>query len=371
MTLSNLSAVAAGSYIIDIIHNLLLKYFLRKENSFSLSSLILKEKYGHLYNYYIEYLLNEGIIILKKNYLKGSNARVYALNAEIISGEIIRFNNCDKILLKKNKAKHFGYEIDNNNIIDKDIKFRMIQDLYSVEIQLDKAIFYLGTLKDKNDTYHRSKYSAESIAQKDIFYHFDKYGRMHTNFTILKSFIRKNCLLIDGEEICEVDIRNSHPFFLSILIKTSDTNWVNKEEFDVFFNLSTSGNYYQYLMDKLNLDSKDEAKEITYRVLFGQNRKNSKCDLQFSKLFPTIHFFIKLYKKEFSDYRILAHHLQRAESNVIYNRVIRRVLDLNPSIKIITIHDSLIIQKKWESVVSRILDEELSLVKSDGIQAIG
>ena len=194
---------------------------------------------------------------------------------------------------------------------------------------------------------------------------------MHTNFTILKSFIRKNCLLIDGEEICEVDIRNSHPFFLSILIKTSDTNWVNKEEFDVFFNLSTSGNYYQYLMDKLNLDSKDEAKEITYRVLFGQNRKNSKCDLQFSKLFPTIHFFIKLYKKEFSDYRILAHHLQRAESNVIYNRVIRRVLDLNPSIKIITIHDSLIIQKKWESVVSRILDEELSLVKSDGIQAIG
>ena len=34
------------AYIIDIVHNLLLKYYFKKENSFTLSSVILKDKYG-------------------------------------------------------------------------------------------------------------------------------------------------------------------------------------------------------------------------------------------------------------------------------------------------------------------------------------
>src|SRR5690606_18292062 len=67
-------------YLIDIVHNLILKFYFKKKNSFSLSSLILKEKYGCHYNYYIEYLLKNNIIILKKNYLKGSNARIYSLH---------------------------------------------------------------------------------------------------------------------------------------------------------------------------------------------------------------------------------------------------------------------------------------------------
>lgn len=57
------------------------------------------------------------------------------------------------------------------------------------------------------DIYNRNKYSIECINDKHIFYHFDKYGRLHTNFTILKSFIRKNCLLIDNEETYEFDIK--------------------------------------------------------------------------------------------------------------------------------------------------------------------
>ena len=71
------------SYIIDIVHNLLLKYYFRKENSFNLSSIILKERYGYLYNYYINYLKQENILHLKKNHLKGSNARIYSLNEDI------------------------------------------------------------------------------------------------------------------------------------------------------------------------------------------------------------------------------------------------------------------------------------------------
>jgi len=348
------------SYIIDIVHNLLLKYYFRKENKFHLSSLILKERYGYLYNYYINYLKNENIIILKRNHLKGSNARVYSLNENIFTGKIYRYKNYDKVLLKKYLNKHVKYEIDNNTIIDSNIKKKLISDLYSVNIQYDRSIFYLDSLKNEDtDIYQRNKYSVESINDKHIFYHFDTYGRMHTNFTILKSFIRKNCLLIDGEETCEIDINNSQPLFLCKLIQDSDSRWVKNDEFNLFSILVKGGNYYQYLIDNLKLDCKSEAKKITYKVLFGQNRVNSKPDKLFQSLFPSIHNFIKLYKKENSDYKILAYDLQKAESNLIFNCVIRRIMDLNLDIKVITVHDSIIFQKKWKETVSNIFFNEI------------
>lgn len=348
------------AYIIDIVHNLLLKYYFKKENSFTLSSVILKDKYGYLYNYYINFLKDNGILRLQKNYLKGSNSRIYALNENILTGQILRYKNSDKVLIKKYIIKHLQFELDKSGIIEKDIKSKLVSDLYSVQIEFDRSIFYLDSLKNEDiDIYNRNKYSVESINDKHIFYHFDSYGRMHTNFTILKSFIRKNCLLIDGEETCEIDINNSQPLFLCRLIQDSGTRWVKEDEFRLFSILVKGGNYYQYLIDNLKLDCKSEAKKLTYKVLFGQNRVNSKPDKLFQSLFPSIHNFIKLYKKENSDYKILAYDLQKAESNLIFNCIIRRIMNLDPDIKIVTVHDSIIFQKKWKETVSNIFFNEI------------
>ena len=349
-----------SAYLIDLVHNLILKYYFKKENSFSLSAMILKDKYGYLYNYYINYLKDLNIIKLQKNYLKGSNARVYSLNDDILINKIHRFNNEDKVLIKKYITKHLQFELDKNNIIKKYIKEKLIEHLFHVEIDYSRSIFFLDSLKnDDIDIYNRNKYSVETINQKNIFYHFDSYGRMHTNFTILKSFIRKNCLLIDGEETCEIDIKNSQPLFLSKLIKDADSRWIDENEFNLFNILVKNGNFYQYLIDNLNLVSKEDAKNLTYKVLFGQNRPNSKSDINFIKLFPTIHNFIKIYKKENKDYKILAHDLQKAESNLIFNQIIKKISDENPDIRVITVHDSIIVQKKWKDLVSTIFFDEI------------
>jgi hypothetical protein len=349
-----------SAYLIDLVHNLILKYYFKKENSFSLSAMILKDKYGYLYNYYINYLKDLNIIKLQKNYLKGSNARVYSLNDDVLINKIHRFNNDDKVLIKKYITKHLQFELDKNNIIKKCIKEKLIEDLFHVEIDYSRSIFFLDSLKnDDIDIYNRNKYSVETINQKNIFYHFDSYGRMHTNFTILKSFIRKNCLLIDGEETCEIDIKNSQPLFLSKLIKDADSRWIDQNEFNLFNILVKNGNFYQYLIDNLNLVSKEDAKNLTYKVLFGQNRPNSKSDINFIKLFPTIHNFIKIYKKEKKDYKILAHDLQKAESNLIFNQIIKKISDENSDIRIITVHDSIIVQKKWKDLVLTIFFDEI------------
>jgi hypothetical protein len=182
---------------------------------------------------------------------------------------------------------------------------------------------------------------------------------MHTNFTILKAFIRKNCLLIDDEETCEMDIKNSQPLFLTKLIQDSNTKWVDESEFELFKSLTINGNFYQYIMDNIKTKDRGMVKELTYKVLFGRNGVTSKADKIFISLFPTIHHFIKLYKKEHNDYKILAYDLQKAESSLVFNKIIRQVMNLYPDIKIVTVHDSIIVPRKNKEEVSAVFHTKL------------
>lgn len=349
------------NYLIDIVHTLILKYYFKKENRFALNATVLKDKYGYLYNYYINYLVSNGILVLKTNYQNGVTSRIYALDENIFIDKIKRYKNFDKVLLKKYKNKFIDMihidDTSKSSLIEPLVKEKLVSDLFSVKIEYDRAIFFLDSLKHQDiDIYNRNIYSVDCINDKHIFYHFDSYGRMHTNYTILKSFIRKNCLLIDDEETCEIDIANSQPLFLTKLI---DTNMVDQKEFELFKELTITGTYYQYIMNQLGEIDKNKIKEMTYKVLFGRNIGSSKVDKQFNKLFPTIHRFIKTYKKENGDYRILAYDLQKAESNLIFNTIIKKIIKFYPEIKLITIHDSIVIPIKYRDEVNQIFEIEL------------
>ena len=112
-------------------------------------------------------------------------------------------------------------------------------------------------------------------------------------------------------------------------------------------------------MSNLKTNDKPMVKEMTYKVLFGRNIHNSNADKIFKELFPTIHNFIKLYKKEKGDYKVLAYELQKAESNLIFNKIIREVKNTYPEIKIITVHDSIIIPRKMKDKVEIIFKTKL------------
>lgn len=352
------------AYLIDMVHNMILKYYFKKENKFTLNATVLKQKYGYEYKAYVDFLIYKQIIKMKCNYKAGVTSRIYELNPITFKQPISRVKNDDKVLLKKYKKKIYDtidFVKQDESSIQPEIREKLISDLFSVDIDFQRSIFFLNCLKKEDiDIYNRNIYSVESINDKHIFYHFDNYGRLHTNFTILKSFIRKNCLLIDGEETCEIDISNSQPLFLCKLIQDSHTNWVNKEEFEFFRTLVINGTFYQYVMQVIGEKDRNKVKEMTYKVLFGHNRINSKSDKLFSQMFPTIHYFIKLYKKEWGNHKIVAHDLQRAESNLIYNKIIKKVMILHPEIKIITVHDSIIFAKKYRQIVQSIFDYELS-----------
>ncbi len=337
-------------YCIDIVHNLLLRYYFKKENIFNLSSLILKEKYGYLYNYYIDYLLHIEAIVLVKEYMVGKNARIYKLNVSIINDEILRIKNDDKTLLKK--QKNIKVELKKDFIIT-NIKQKLISDLYSVKVGLNKAMYYLENIKQDIDCYHKNKYSVDAIYNKHIFYHFDEYGRFHTNFTILKSFIRKNCLTINNEDTYEKDISNSQPLFLAKLIHNENIK-VDEQEFNIYCKLVMNGNFYQFLMDKSKVKSKKECKENIYHIFFGKNITDKKNI--FAKLFPSIYNFIIEYKNSHHNYKILSHVLQQMESEVIFNKIIYTLNVINPDITVITIHDSIIVQQQYREILNNVFN---------------
>lgn len=349
-----------SSYLVDIIHNLILKFYFKKENKFNISSIILKERYGHLYNYYISYLIDNEFLILLKNHQKGKNSRVYKINEKLLNNKILRYKNYDNVLIKKYKKLVSSIEETNieSNKIDFEVKKKLVNDLFHIKIDYSKSIFYLDQTNQDINIYNKNKYSVECINDNHIFYHFDSYGRMHTNFTILKSFIRKNCLLINNEETCELDIPNSQPLFLCKLISLEGFNIVNPQEFKLFKILTMNGNFYQYLVDNSDIKEKSEIKKMVYKVLFGKNYA-SKSDIIFKKCFPTIHNFIKKYKKNYNNYKILSYTLQNLESNLIFNKIIKEIINIYPYIRIITVHDSIICQKKYRNIVELIFNKHL------------
>ncbi len=357
------------SFILDIIHTLLLKYFINHDNEFNLSSTILRKKYGNDYSFYIKYLLDTKIIILSSEYYVGSKTRTYALSEDTLKSDVTKISNTDKKLISDWKKTFLEKTFFNSksNFIDDNIKQKLINDLFSISIDVDKAKLYLDS--SNSESYNRNLYSILSINNNDLFYSFDDYGRLHTNFTILKGDIRKNCLKIDSLDIYELDIKNSQPLFLSILLSNNINLIKDKEEYYFFRKSVINGTLYSYFMDESGLQTKREVKELIYKVLFGKNKADNENKL-FKSLFPNIWSFIVLYKKQNGDYRCLAYLLQRNESNLLFNDIIKNIILKYPHIKLFTIHDSICYPQIYRKEVEEVFYAQINKIFQNEKQGV-
>ena len=351
-----------SAYIIDLISNLMFKYYYEQNLMVRLSSEILREKYGTNYNHYLTWLNQQNILKLAYNYSQQhGKCKTFKMSKTLFTGSCSRYKNFDSVLLKRYKSKVSDDECVIESNIDDRIREKLVNDLFYVSIDKEAAYQTIDFFsKNDLDVYNSNKYAIDCISEKHIHYNFDKYGRFHTNFTRLKSIIRTTHLKIDGEEICEVDISNSQPLFLTKIIDSHELNYcIDTFEYETFKNLTNDGLLYKHLMDKLLIKDKKEAKSLIYNVFFGTNNQRYSHDVAFKKVFPTIYGFIKAYKKVNNSHCTLAHDLQRAESQFIFNEVIREIMDTHPQIKLFTVHDSIIFAKKWKKEVESIFNRRL------------
>lgn len=352
-------------YIINIIHELILKYYFTNELCHNLISVILKKKYGKLYNIYIEYLVSVGFMSMVSNYFVGKKAKTYKLG--ITNLDIVRHKTTDKILLKKYKKdylyKTFTTQQESNIPIE--LRKQLINDLYHVEIDYDKAYDWL--LSEKNnktislDKYFKNLSSIDGVKTNHIYFKFDSYGRLHTNFTVLKKYIRQEFLTIDGEYLTEIDISNSQPFFFAIYLKQEIGEDNFNAEVKKYVECVKNGLIYDEMFEKYpnKINSRTEAKILMYKVLFGNNLDNKKESIIFKSLYPSVYEYIKEFKKITKNYKFISHELQKLESDFIFNCVVTEIKKKIPNIRLFTIHDSIVFPKKYKEEVNIIFNTNI------------
>ena len=361
------------AYLIDIVHKILVRFYFYNKRSMDLYGEILRKWYGTHYNYYINYLIEHNILTKTSNYCVGIKCNTYTLNEKFYLEEckIIRYKNDEKFLLTKWKNSNLLYELKNYNdekIIDPWVKAKLIQDLEYVEIDYKQASKDLEEMYESNEigfqAYYKNLLSIESIhiGGPSIFKIEDKYGRFHTNFTVLKRTIRDKHLKIDNEEVMELDIKNSQPLFLSILMKDKGINLMDEysTNYQKFHEMVVSGNIYEYMMEGNNVTRK-QCKTMIFQVFFGKNGRGI-ANRIFKEKFPKIFDWIRIYKDSVGDYTILSKELQGMESKLIFGQVCMKIKKTLPEVKLFTVHDSIFFAKKYEEDVAEIFYHYLDLL---------
>lgn len=344
-------------YLFNIIDMFINRWQFFNKDNMKLNTRTLKSLYGSTYPKYLDYLIQNDFIFLWKNYSVGLKAKSYRLteNAKRAGTMTVNIEMPDKLI---NKMRNINMSF---NSVDDYMKKKLIRDLYEVDIDLDGARQWLDDNIDKNDKAHQvNMVASNKIKNKDIYYSFDNYGRFHTNFTVLKKEIRNRFLRFGEHGISELDITNSQPFFLYILMRDSGFTAFDGFDVDVL-----TGHIYERLTG-VSGKTRKEVKVSVYSVLFGRNMTKDYWNVLFGQLYPNVYKWIKEYKKKNKSYKVIAQDLQKIESDFIFNNLIPNVLMKYRDLPIITIHDSIIIPDyAYDNVKVIFRDTKLDLINNE------
>ncbi len=232
------------------------------------------------------------------------------------------------------------------------------------------------------------------------------YGRFHSNYSGLCREIRPY-LKINGFHLAEIDIVNSQPYFLSLILiqefihSQSLPNSPNQSYFTSITSLSHSsssspkergttthpydsvtkglgdaleipedlmnllktcseGKFYEDFANRSHW-TREKVKRKIFQVIFGTTSlmEKSPIGLTFKQLYPTAYDLIVRLKKG-KGYEWIGRELQRRESRSIINGVCERLREDHPEIPVVTVHDSLMVPDEDIPIVQAILHDHFS-----------
>jgi hypothetical protein len=147
------------------------------------------------------------------------------------------------------------------------------------------------------------------------------------------------------DEICrqndliQIDLSNSQFCFLSQLLKKE----LKTPDSQLFQIISTSGNLYSYVSDRLEIGDYKKTKKLMFSLLFSSNLYQSKEKNKLKELFPTVIKWIDDFKRK-NGYKLFSVELQKIESNFFIDNLLKRIK--KQGLFCLTKHDSLIIRRQ-------------------------
>jgi hypothetical protein len=276
----------------------------------------------------------------------------------------------------------------------KSIRGHSDQVKYLNKLTIDESFkdFLESNYTSETDQYNSILASAMRIINKIPLAKIDNTsGRFHSNITNMAKGLRPY-LRINNEPLANIDVKNSQPYLSTIILTyPSKVAWltknpafalllqtlkvsVNKEDVKKYISLVISGQLYEYLMQEFSKEgmnlTRSETKIQVLRILFARNRMpkdevNRKARQIFKDGFPTVHrIFSKVRGSEkgdkFQNFKRFAILLQRIESYLMLDVILKRIYKELPGTIAVTVHDSImtgILTNNLDAVKKIMIDE--------------
>lgn len=318
---------------------------------------------------YLKGLIDLNIIQRSGNAIKGECSYQYNFAPDYQSKYISLPLNNAKLILRIEKAQKEIRKSASKSIRSRSEQVKFLK-LLTVAPGCNE--FIESNYTGETDQFNSIVGSATRIMNNDIFYSIDNTsGRFHSNITNMAKGLRP-FLRINDEPLVNCDIKNSQPYISTILLTNPGkvSYLTNNPAFalllqslkvslcqDVkeYISLVISGQLYEYLMTEFSKEdlilTRDETKRQVLRILFARNRMpqdetNRKARLIFKDRFPKVHrIFSKIRGAEkgdkFTNFKRFAILLQRIESYLMLDVILKRIYKELPGTIAVTIHDSI------------------------------
>ncbi len=346
------------------------------------------------YSIILEWAYNADIIDTDEEYIPGIKAYGYRFTRKyslrnlkkeyIISNSIVK--KLEKIHLEVAAIEKYPH---------------LAKSLETLEIDVEAAYKTLRELEDGKTKYDRRTAMVDNIKAKKYYFKLDKVGRLHTSVCSLKREVRKH-LSAKGENLVNVDIKNSQPFFSTILLNPDlcdeyeienylkEYNYQfnindkyyqqlihmcrkNAQNLDTYVYKVLDGKLYEHIMEVGNIESREEAKEIVFKVFFNPPNYPTKERKLFKSVYPEVIDIFDLInigyiktrkrgRKKDEQSSSLALTLQRIESDIMLNNVVEDVLMEFGEIPIYTIHDSLLVPESVAEKVKQCMEDTIETI---------
>lgn len=237
----------------------------------------------------------------------------------------------------------------------------------------------LDTLQ-KHSFLASQRLAAEQLINHDWVPTVCQYGRYHSPLTRIVSECR-SCLRINDQVPVNLDIANSQPLFLGLLLLEKTNNPEKAPQpiaqgqygrspivYDEYFSpdvakylqLTQEGVLYDRLSRNSHISRREFKEKLFQDVYYGHNWIHTDLTDVFEQQFPTIYEFIRQQKK--NNYKRLSWLMQKAESRFMLNGVCTRLMNDHSEIVILTIHDSIMTTPEHAHTVKIVMLDEFRKV---------
>ncbi|OON70293.1 hypothetical protein [Hymenobacter sp. CRA2] len=320
---------------------------------------------------YIEYWIEQGVIECDNRYIPGEKSKGYRFTKAYQEARVKRVPIKDAKFRAKLTSRKQLY-LNKTDWSDTTLSF-LHHNLKAIRVdavralnfahELSKNEEWMNARRERRKKGRKSTSSKEGKVEKpkfndfnmavyglvseDYFFTRDKIGkRVHNNFVNFPSALRSFLYLDDGEQLVNLDVRNSQPLMLCVLLKQHYEG--HKLPLDVYKYIDEceKGKFYECFADAVGVPIKNRKKfkqALFTNVFFGKNMScvKSRAFRGLIAHYPNVASFITEFKRK--DHKSLAIALQRVESEIIIDDVIDSLAkEYHPNdFFALTIHDSI------------------------------